>query len=219
MRGPRSIGVLLAFVVVLASCNGGGGPVEPSEDRATGSAPTPETGAPPWPAPSDPMAKTEEAGLTAEPREFFGIHLHAHLDIFVNGEPVEVPSGIGIDITNHAVKRFDVPGGTGYGGIKLCDEPCISPLHTHDFTGVLHTEAAENETNDLGQFFTEWGVQLDDSCVGGFCEPDAPIAVFVDGDPYDGNPADIALEDQREIAIVIGTHPGEIPSEYDFSNA
>lgn len=41
----------------------------------------------------------------------------------------------------------------------------------------------------------------------------------MDGEPYDGNPAEIALEDQRQIAIVIGTPPDEVPSTYDFSNA
>jgi hypothetical protein len=117
------------------------------------------------------------------------------------------------------VKRFHVPGGTGYGGIALCDKPCISPLHTHDLTGILHTEAAESETNSLGQFFIEWGVALDENCVGGYCEPEAPISVFVDGERYEGDPADIALEDHREIAIVIGTSPSAIPSTYDFSNA
>jgi hypothetical protein len=107
---------------------------------------------------SDPIAKTVAAGLKPERKEFFAIHQHAHLDVFVNGDPVEVPAGIGIDITDPGVKRFEDPGGPGYGGIELCDNPCISPLHTHDTTGVLHTEAPENETNTLGEFFVEWGV-------------------------------------------------------------
>ena len=216
-----------AFVSILATlaaaCSDGSGSSDdptaaPTTDTAA-AAPQPDSGAAPWPAPPDPLAKTAEAGLTAEPKEFFGIHLHAHLDVFINGEPVEVPAGIGIDTTNPAVKQFDVPGGTGYGGIELCDKPCISPLHTHDFSGVLHTEAAENETNSLGQFFIEWGAPLDEKCVGGYCEPEAPIAVFIDGEPYDGDPTEIALDDQREIAIVIGSFPDEVPSEYDFSNA
>ena len=216
--------VLASIIAVLASaCAGGDGS---SDDRSGApvaetapAAPQPDSGAPPWPAPSDPLAKTAEAGLTPEPKEFFGIHLHAHLDVFVNGEPVVVPAGVGIDITDPAVKRSDVSGGTGYGGIELCDDPCISPLHTHDFSGVLHTEAAANETNTLGEFFVEWGVPLDEHCVGGFCAPEAPIAVFVDDEPYDGDPAEIALEDQREIAIVIGSFPDAVPSSYDFSNA
>jgi hypothetical protein len=213
----RSTVLLAAFVVVLASsCGGGTG--SGRESSSVAPAPEPDSGAPPWPAPSDPLTKARQAGLRPEPRESFGVHLHAHLDVFVNGEAVEVPAGIGIDITNPEVKRFDDAAGVGYGGIELCARPCISPLHTHDATGVLHTEAAENETNSLGQFFTEWGVRLDERCVGGFCEPDASIAVFVDGDRYDGDPAGIGLEDHREIAIVIGSIPSDVPSTYDFSN-
>jgi hypothetical protein len=216
-----SIWVLASIVAVVASaCSDAGGSSDDGSDAPTSetaaAAPQPDSGAPPWPAPSDPLAKTEEAGLVAEPKEFFGIHLHAHLDIFVNGEPVEVPAGIGIDITNPDVKTG---AGPSYGGIELCAQPCISPLHTHDVTGVLHTEAAENETNSLGQFFIEWDVALDENCVGGYCEPEAPISVFVDGEPYDDDPAEIGLEDQREIAIVIGSFPDEVPSTYDFSNA
>jgi hypothetical protein len=224
MRRPAWIWILASSLwIVAAACNGGTGSSERASARpmsgSTGPAPQPASGAPPWPAPKHPLTKAEAAGLTPEPREFFGIHLHAHLRIFVNGEPVGVPAGIGIDVTDPAVRRFNVPGGIGYGGIELCDAPCISPLHTHDFSGVLHTEAQENETNSLGQFFIEWNVRLDEHCVGGYCEPEAPISVFVDGDAYDGDPADIALEDRREIAIVIGSYPAEIPPAYDFSNA
>jgi hypothetical protein len=165
------------------------------------------------------MARTVEAGLQPERKEFFAVHSHAHLDVFVNGEPVEVPAAIGIDITDPGVKRFEDAAGVSYGGIELCDQPCISPLHTHDTTGVLHTEAPENETNTLGEFFVEWDVRLDERCVGGFCEPEAPIAIFVDGERYEGDPAEIALEDGSEIAIVIGSFPSEVPSTYDFSNA
>ncbi len=130
-----------------------------------------------------------------------------------------VPAGIGINVDDPGVRRFDDPGGTGYGGIELCDEPCISPLHTHDTTGILHTESPSAEPNTLGQFFVEWGVGLDASCVGEFCRPETPIAVYVDGEPYAGNPADIVLTDRKQIAIVIGTPPTEIPATADFSGA
>ena len=43
--------------------------------------------------------------------------------------------------------------------------------------------------------------------------------MYIDGERYDGNPADILLSDGREIAIVIGTPPEEIPATADFSDA
>ena len=127
-----------------------------------------------------------------------------------------VPAGIGIDIHDPAVKQFKRQDGSiGYGGIDPpCAEPCISPLHTHDVDGILHTEAKKNQFNTLGEFFTEWDVRLDRKCVGGYCKPAA-----ADHDlrrrrlPTRGDPREIELEDKREIAIVIGSPPQTIPSE------
>ena len=57
-------------------------------------------------------------------------------------------------------------------------------------------------------------MELTDTCVGGYCSPGASIQVFVDGETFSGNPANIQLEDQLEIAIVIGSPPEEVPSEF-----
>jgi hypothetical protein len=162
------------------------------------------------------MALTRKAGLTPETHEFVFLHIHAHLDVYVNGNPVVVPAGIGIRIDDPAVKRFAAQdGSTGYGGISPpCVQSCISPLHTHFDDGVLHTEAKQNQFNNLGQFFTEWKVRLNPRCVGGYCKPAAPITVYVNGGPYSGDPRGIQLEDKREIAIVIGAPPANIPSSF-----
>jgi hypothetical protein len=172
-----------------------------------------------WPAPPDPLDRTVAAGLKPERKEFLIHHVHAHLDVFVDGEPITVPAGIGINIDDPGVQRFKDPDGSvGYGGITRCSKPCISPLHTHDVTGILHTESATPKPNTLGQFFTEWGVRLSESCVGEYCDPE-PIAFYVDGKPYTQDPRAIELSDREEIAIVIGTPPPQIPKTADFSNA
>jgi hypothetical protein len=204
------------LVFALAGCGGGGTntPAPPAKP-----APIPAKDAAPWPAPADPMRLTKKAGLTPETHEFVFLHIHAHLDVFVNGTAVVVPAGIGIDIEDPAVKRFKAPDGSmGYGGISPpCAAPCISPLHTHFVDGVLHTEAKKNQFNTLGEFFTEWAVRLDAKCVGGYCKPAAPITIYVDGDAYAGDPRKITLEDRREIAIVIGSPPARIPSSWGQS--
>jgi len=186
-------------LLVLAGCGGDGG----GGSEAKGDAPD-------WPAPPNPMALTVKAGLVPENAEFLQYHVHAHLDVFFNGDPVTVPAGIGIDTTNPAVISDD----QGVGLTRECDKPCISPLHTHATDGVLHTETKTPRPNSLGQFFTEWDVKLDASCVGEFCAPDSPIGFYVDGKSFDGDPREIELSDLREIAIVIGTPPDEIPSEF-----
>ncbi len=138
-------------------------------------------------------------------KEYLTFHVHAKLDVFVDGHPVEIPAGIGIEITDPAVVDF----GTGYGGIPMkgCDQVCISPLHTHDPDGLVHIEAPSETRFTLGQFFAELGIRLDASCVAEFCTPDVPVAVFIDGQQQSGNPADIVLGDRQEITIVIGTPP------------
>jgi hypothetical protein len=172
--------------------------------------------APVWPAPKDPMALTRFAGLTPETHEFVFLHVHSHLDVFVNGKKLVVPAGIGIDTRNPSVRKFPAPDGSiGYGGIDPpCSKPCISPLHTHFDDGVLHTEAKKNEFNRLGQFFKEWKVRLNAKCVGTFCKPKKKIAVYVDGKLLKDDPRFILLKDKREIAIVIGKPPAQIPSKF-----
>ena len=208
---PWSV-ALLVLMLALAGCGG-----QKQETVAPArAAPTPAKGAAPWPAPADAVKLTRKAGLTSETHEFVFLHVHAHLDVFVNGKPVLVPAGIGIDVANPAVQRFKANDGSiGYGGISPpCAEPCISPLHTHFIDGVLHTEAKENQFNTLGEFFTEWNVKLTPTCVGGYCKPTAPFTVYVDGAPFHGDPRTIELQDRREIAVVIGTPPATIPSQF-----
>lgn len=219
MRVLPAVGTSV-LILGLAACGGGASAPSATTDDApptTARAKMPSEGAAPWPAPANPLALTKEAGLEPERKESLVYHVHAHLDVFVNGEAVPVPAGIGIDIANPGVQTGQAFGGQAYGGIRLCDEPCISPLHTHDVTGVIHTESLDQTPNTLGQLFTEWDVRLDESCVGGYCRPDTSVAIYVDGEPYSGDPAEIDLTDRKEIAIVIGTPPAVIPASFDFT--
>ena len=212
----------LAAVLILVLCVAGCGSSKKSSSSSeqkpytASAAPTPAKDAAPWPAPPDPLARARAAGLVPEPREQLRYHVHAHLDVFVNGRPVPVPAGLGINIEDPGVHSGPDPTGSGnsYGGIQLCAKPCISPLHTHDATGLIHTESATVTPNRLGQLFTEWGVRLDRSCVGGYCAPKAPVAFFVDGKRYSADPNAIGLADRREIAIVIGSPPTPIPQTF-----
>ena len=92
--------------------------------------------------------------------------------------------------------------------------PVSRPLHTHAASGVIHTESTSSTPNRLGQFFTEWDVTLRTGCIDKYCEPATTIAVYVDGKRYSGNIADIPLTNRKEIAVVIGSQPKQIPSSY-----
>ncbi|MDQ1384448.1 MAG: hypothetical protein QOG65_1827 [Actinomycetota bacterium] len=198
--------VLVALATGLVACSSS------SKPKATANA-----SAIMWPAPPDAMARARAAGLVPETAERLQYHVHSHLDVFVDGEPVTVPAGLGIDITDPAVRTFVVDGQNQYGGIDPpCARPCISPLHTHDVSGILHTESATRKNNTLGQLFIEWNVRLDANCVNTYCKPAQSIAIYVDGTKFDGNPTTIALSDHKEIAIVIGTPPATVPTTGNF---
>ena len=227
MRAPLTLSRTIAAactVLVAASCGGSVGSVAPPTPGGGAVASgAPSTQASPaggptllWPAPSDPLERTVAAGLEPAPQEFHINHVHAHLDVFIDGEAIVVPAGIGINIDDPEVIYFEDVG--SYGGIEICDQPCISPLHTHDASGIIHTESSDPKPLTLGQFFVEWGVELSDTCVGEHCAP-TPIAVYIGGEPYEGDPRAIELTEHKVIVIVVGTPPAVIPSTADFSNA
>jgi hypothetical protein len=140
--------------------------------------------APRWPAPPPDrvVELTTAAGLVPETAESLQYHVHAHLDVFINGRHQTVPAGIGIVTTDPAVHTGTISGQPAYGGITVpCAQPCISPLHTHAVTGIIHTESPTRVDNTLGQFFIEWDVPLTPQCVDKYCTPDTRIAIYVNG--------------------------------------
>lgn len=128
-------------------------------------------------------------GLPALSREGTLLHTHQHLDVFVHGRHVTVPAGIGIDVA---------------GGF-------ISPIHTHDATGIVHVESPDVRTFTLGELFGVWGVRLSKQCLGGYCArgPDR-LRVYVGGRPFTGDPGVLPLAPHAEIVVAFGT-PGELP--------
>ncbi len=218
MRTPLTLSRATAVacaVLIAASC---GGTTASGAGSTPGIAAASPAGGPTllWPAPSDPLERSVAAGLQLLAQEYTDNHVHAHLDVFIDGQEIIVPAGIGINVEDPEVTYFEDVG--SYGGIDVCEQPCISPLHTHDASGVIHTESSVQETHTLGQFFTEWGVELSETCVGEKCAP-TPIAVYVDGEPYEGDPRAIEITDLKVIVIVVGTPPAVIPSTFDFSEA
>lgn len=206
MRRTVSLVAVVCAVLGVAACSSGGSSNKPKVSAIT------------WPAPADPMARARAAGLVPETAERLLYHVHAHLDVFVQGQRVIVPAGLGINIHDPAVHAYDnVAGAKGYGGIDPpCASPCISPLHTHDVSGVIHTESSTRANNTLRQLFVEWGVKLDANCVNRYCRPATKIAIYVNGNRFTGDPRTIELSNRKEIAIAIGTPPAQIPNSPGF---
>jgi hypothetical protein len=157
-----------------------------------------DTAKPPWPLPADPVAGAKAAGLDVQPMEGTAKHFHAHLDVLVNGKPIEVPANLGVD-----------PG-----------QQAMSELHTHDTRGVLHIEApTANKRYNLGQVFKTWQVTLSATQLGGLnADGTNTLTAYVDGKKQTGDPAAIELTQRRQIALVYGPADAKVnvPSTYKF---
>jgi hypothetical protein len=188
--------VLVAGIVGLAVTRAGG-----NGQPATGQGPLAglQAGPAPWGANTADLAERLAAiGLPPlSPVEGTAVHIHQHLDLYVDGRRVPVPAGIGI---NPAVG--------------------FAPLHTHDASGVIHVESPTVRTYTLGDFFAVWGVRFTPSCLGGYCAAGGRrLRVYVDGRPDAGDPTALTLEAHQELVVAFGTAaqvPSPVPSTYRF---
>ncbi|MBV8385174.1 MAG: hypothetical protein JOZ68_13075 [Acidimicrobiia bacterium] len=206
----------------LAACGGGSDSPTIAGKSTTGPTVTPphlevNTGPAPWPRPDDAIQRVAAAGLPAFKSEQLFYHVHAHLDVYVDGHATVVPAGLGIGGDPNAVVQTQ--NGQLVAGLVggKCSQPCISPLHTHDESGVLHVENDKERQINLGQLFTEWGVRFTTDCVGSYCAPDKPYKVYVNGQPFTGDASTVVLKNLEEIAVVIGTPPATIPNAFPSS--
>ncbi len=97
------------LAIPLTSCGGAG-----VEDAPT--APTPANDAAPWPRPTDPLERAQDAGLEPATVEFLVYHVHAHLDVFVNGNASRRLPRSGSPSTTPRSKELDSEIGPGWGG-------------------------------------------------------------------------------------------------------
>jgi hypothetical protein len=211
LRAPAAL-LAVAALLLLAGCGGSGGdskttatttpaaaagpPLGPSLDSIAslpGALKTP----PPWPANTAKLQQRLRAiGLQPLTQEGQVLHIHQHLDIFVDAKPVLVPGDLGI--------------GQGF----------ISDLHTHAAypPGIIHVESPTQARFSLGQFFAVWGVPLSATCLGSLCEQGAKqLHAWVNGKAVTADPTRIVLENHQEIVLAYGTaaqEPKPVPATY-----
>jgi hypothetical protein len=184
----------IVAVAVIAAVSGGTKPAKPVNESALVGL---QSGHAPWPAELASLADRLQAlGLPLLASQGNVLHIHAHLDLFVNAKRVPVAAGVGIN------------QGSGF----------LSPLHTHDRTGVIHIESPTKEQYTLGQVFAVWGVRFTPSRLGGYRTTSSrPIRFYVDGKPYENDPTRLVLSAHQEIAVVVGKAPSRIPASYRFA--
>lgn len=137
--------------------------------------------------------------IKCAPLEQLAYHIHAHLAVYVDGQPRQLPGGIGIP--GSVVKNYP-----GYGPVALGGH-CYYWLHTHAPDGVIHIESPTERIYTLGQFFDEWGQPLSATQVGPatgkltvfFTSPGKPAQI------YTGNPRNLPLGDHYQIQLDVGS--------------
>jgi hypothetical protein len=199
----RRLGIAAVLAAVLVAGIGGLAVSAANRDRQPATSPGPlaglQTGPAPWGANTADLAERLRAiGIPPlSPMEGTAVHIHQHLDLYVDGRKVLVPAGVGIDPA------------VGY-----------APLHTHDPSGVIHVESPTVRTYTLGEFFAVWGVRITPSCLGGYCAGGGrQLRLFVDGRADRGDPTTLALAPHQELVVAFGTAaqlPSPIPSTYQF---
>jgi hypothetical protein len=151
------------------------------------------TAANPWPANTkDALIRANKVGLPALGNETF--HHHDLLQIYIHGDTIPVPEGIGINSSGGA------------------------SMHTHDTSGIMHLETDNPYNFKLGQFFDVWGLQFNDSCIGGYCS-NGPnqLRVYVNGKLIERNVRNIPLTQHDDVVVTYGTTaqlPSPIPKTY-----
>jgi hypothetical protein len=153
-----------------------------------------------WPLPADVEAAMKSAGLPLLGREMLEVHYHAHVDLMIRGVRVMVPALIGIDVKSQR----------------------ISPLHTHDTTGIIHIESEKDIPFTLGQLFAEWGQPLTASRIGPVpVGAGEKLRLYANGTEVTTDLAATKLKEHTEYYLWMGptdTPPKDVPASFTFPN-
>ena len=221
------VAVVAAVVVAVSGVSPGAAPTPSGAAGAPSGSPAgvasspgaASPGGPPallWPAPPDPLERTVAAGLGPAPQEYGFNHVHAHLDVFVDGQEIVVPAGIGINIKDPEVKYFDDDAA------HMAASRCAASRASRHSTRMTRRESS---TPNPGKRSPIPSASSSPSGGSSSARPASrtmrttPIAVYVGGELSKGDPRAIELTDQKVIVVVVGTPPAVIPSTADFSQA
>lgn len=131
-------------------------------------------------------------GIRCQDTEQVLFHIHAHLTVFVNGAPRQIPHGIGISGAHAS------PTPTGP---YVAAGSCFYWLHTHAADGIIHIESPVQRTFTLGNFFDVWGQRLGPNELGSI---KGSVTALYDGQVFRDNPRDIPLTKHAQIQLEVG---------------
>lgn len=145
-------------------------------------------------APPRPLRNGQQIdGITCQASEQVLFHIHAHLTIFIDDVPRQVPAGIGI-APPYGVEQTA-------SGAFIARATCFMWLHTHSADGIIHTESPTQRMYTLGDFFDLWGQPLSRQRVG---PSHGHVTALFDGRVFTGEPRQIPLLAHAQIQLEVG---------------
>lgn len=135
-------------------------------------------------------------GIQCGAMEQLGYHIHAHLDIFVDSNTLNVPPLVGIT------------------------DSYFYWLHTHDQSGIIHIESPIKRDFTIGQFLDIWNKKYGVKQI--FNKPitdNKNLSVYVNGNLVENgtNFNGIVFHPHDEIVVAYGKSPSNIPVKYNFA--
>ncbi len=127
-------------------------------------------------------------GVYCDQLEQLSYHIHVHLTIWINGNQVQVPQGVGI----------------------ASDGSCFYWLHTHDSTGVVHIEAPTPAALTLGNFLNIWGQRFPQLGYQDQLASPAGWTIYVNGQKVTGDFNKVAFQPHMLITLAYNS-PGVKP--------
>jgi hypothetical protein len=144
-------------------------------------------------APASTTGTSPVDGIQCGLSEQLAYHIHAHLQVYDNGQSRTLPGGIGIPGSQIAQSP---QGPVAAGG------QCIYWLHTHAPDGVIHVESPTKRIYTLGNFFDEWRQPLSSTKIGTLS---GKVTATVNGKPWTKSPRDIPLDPHSVIQLSVGS--------------
>jgi hypothetical protein len=142
---------------------------------------------------SSTLQGTTVNGVKCAPVEQLAYHVHAHLQVYVEGSPRSLPGAIGL--VGPVAQQTQV--GVFYGA-----QDCYYWMHTHASDGVIHIESPTRRIYTLGNFFDEWHQPLSATQVAG---ASGPVVAYVNGKRFTGSPRSIPLDPHAAIQLDVGS--------------
>lgn len=134
--------------------------------------------------------------IACQSSEQLAYHVHAHLSIYMNGQPVSLPAKIGI----------------------ASDNSCIYWLHTHSTDGIVHIESPNTHTYSLGTFFRMWEDHFSQLGYPAELDSTAGWTVYVNGKPYTGDFHNIQLKAHELITLAYNSPDAKPDTKYSWGD-